>query len=343
MPYKRHDIAEIEGVGKSRAVVLRRLGIRSTEDLLLRPESYLRAVASRVPRFPAKRLAEFRAHAELMQVEGLTYQHAEALYRAGYRSLTHFAAPDPATIVRALDAAVAANVIPASADQKTVLRWQKRALEIAYTGSLAGRITGGDRPVAGATVVCGYERAETDGHGDFHLPFVPAGSHRLIVRAEGYKRAVYRVDSIPGLTPHCRLNLTPGADDDAGRTVDEAQGEPITSIEADDELVFEEKKLTELPDGTPLIFRERYKRGNRVRLIGVYRRREGNRIIVPRVFASGDLVEPNAAEGDVYLVEGGRLRRSRKKFAALREGLLLGRLKAGGLRPRPALGREVAR
>lgn len=341
MPYKRHDIAEIEGVGKSRAGVLRQLGIRSTEDLLIRPESYLRAVAGRVPRFPVKRLAEFRAHAELMQVEGLTYQHAEALYRAGYRTLARFAAPDPATVVRALDAAVAENLIPESADQKTVLRWQKRALEIAYTGTLAGTITDGDAPVAGATVVCGFEQSETDERGDFYLPFVPAGRHRVIIRAEGFKRSAHRVVVEPGRSPRYRFKLERGADE--AEVIDESQGQMISRFSADDKLVFDNRKLSELPEGTPLHFRERYKRGDKVRLQGVYRRREGNRVIVTRVVVPGGLVEKSAAPGDVYHVAAGALRKGRKRLDALRKGLLLDRFKAHGVKPKLTSRKGVAR
>lgn len=339
MPYKRHDIAEIEGVGRSRAAALRQLGIRSTEDLLLRPESHLRALAGRVKRFPVNRLAEFRAHAALMQIDGLNYNHAEALYRAGYRTLTRLAAPDPAEVARALGAAAEEKLIPEGVDAKTVLRWQKSALEIAYTGALAGSVSDGDHPVAGATVICGFERAETDERGEFYLPFVPIGSHRLIIRAEGFRRAAYRVKSWPGSSLRYRLKLTRGEDE--ARVLDEAQGQLILSFEADDEQVFEDRKLSDLPDGTPLHFRERYKRGNRVRLLGVYRRREGNRVIVPRVVVSGDLIGDDAKVNDVYVVEGGRLRKSRKKFGAMRRDLLPAALRARGVRAKLISGKEV--
>lgn len=340
MPYKRHDIAEIKAINRPRAAGLRRLGIRSTEDLLLRPEPVLRLLVGRVKGFPVKRLAEFRAQAALMQIDGLTYEHAEALHRAGYRMLTQLAVPDPAAVARALGEAAKKKSIPGGVDAKTVTRWQKRALEIAYSGKVAGTITDGEKPVAGATVICGFERAETDEGGGFHLPFVPAGRHRLVVRAEGFKRAAYRVSALPGESVRFRLKLTRGEDEPV--TLDEAQGQLILSFKADDELAFEDRKLADLPDGTPLHFRGTYGRGGaKVRLLGVYRRREGHRIIVPRVVVPADAVGKDAKVNDVYVVEGGRLRKTRKKFGAMRRELLLAPLKARGVKANLVAGKEA--
>jgi Domain of unknown function (DUF4332)/Carboxypeptidase regulatory-like domain len=341
MSYKRHDIAEIEGIGPSRAAALRRLGIRTTEDLLLRSEKHLRVLLRNVPRFPLNRLREFLAHATLMQINGVTGQHAEALYRAGYKRLDHLAAPDPATVARALDAAVAQNLIPESADAKTVMRWQKRALFIAYTGSLAGTVTDGEKPVAGATVICGFEHAETDEGGNFYLPAVPAGKHQVIVKAEGFKRSAHRLTVRPDSAPKYRFKITPGADERP--VIDESQGGRITSFRADDTVVFENKTLADLPDGAPLIFRERYKRGGKVRLIGAHRRREGDRIIVPRLVVPASLVEADAAPGDLYYAEGGRLRKGRKSIGALRKGMLLRQLRARGVKANLVSTKEVVR
>lgn len=332
MTYERHDIAEIEGIGPGRAAALRDRGIVSTEDLLERTPLELHRTLEDVPRFPTGKLPEYRAHAELMQVDGLDPQHAEALYRAGRTDLLALARPNPATLVEDLAAAVRDGVAPEEIDEATALRWQKRALTVAYTGTVVGRVVddGGD-PVAGAVAYAGSERAVTDGTGTFRLPAVPYGNTEVVVRAEGYRRAARGLPVRPSVDARHVFELTAGADD---RTVDESEGEVLDGVGPDDELVFEDVAFDALADGTPLHFRHRYRDG-RVRLHGVHRRRVGNRIVVSRVVLPGDAVG-DAAPGDVYYVENGGLRPGDETIGELRRRLATAHLAEHGVRLVPA-------
>jgi hypothetical protein len=332
MTYERHDIEEIEGIGPGRAAALRDRGIVSTEDLLERTSLELHRTVGDIPRFPTRKLPEYRAHAELVQVDGLGPQHAEALYRAGRTDLLALARPNPSTLVEDLAAAVRDGLAPEGIDEATAVRWQKRALTVAYTGTVVGRVLdeGGD-PVAGAVAYADTERGVTDETGTFRLPAVPYGNAEVVVRAEGYRRATRTLPVRPDVDARHVFELTAGADD---RSVDESEGDVLEAVAPDDELVFEDVALGALADGTPLHFRHRYRDG-RVRLHGVYRKRVGNRIVVSRVVVPGDAIG-DAAPGDVYYVEGGDLRASDETIGELRRRLATAHLAEHGVRLVPA-------
>jgi hypothetical protein len=331
MAYQRHDIEEIEGVGISRADSMRSIGITATEDLLSAPELILRRMLDKIERFPVSRVREFQAHATLMQVTGLDGQHAEALYRAGRRTLTRLAAPGPSVIVRELDQAVDEGIIPEGIETTTATRWQKRALVINYTGTVIGLVESEGNPVEGATVYCGEEQAITDATGKFWLPVVPFGTAKLIIKADGYKRLTRKVAVSVGSIPLHNFSLTAGEDEE--KIVDEMEGSAIRTVEADDKIVFYDVELEDLPDGTPLQFRHRYRNGD-VRLIGVYRRRRGNLIEIPRVVVSGDMVDGDAVKEDIYIWREGELHKSIDTIAGIHNKLLLEKFIKAGIDPK---------
>lgn len=306
MAYERHPLEEIEGIGPARATALREYGVRTTEDLLrLQPEivaSRMRAVAG----FSTSLLGKFRSHAELLQVTGLTGQHAEALYAGLRRNLLQLAGPTPNEIVAVIDAAVEQNLLPEGIDAETAGRWQKRALTIAYTGTVAGRVRSGTQPVANARVHCGLELAVTDADGEFWLPAVQYGHNPLVIEAEGHKRRRTSVQVSLGRIPHVEFELHAGSDPVV--ELDESKGQAIRSIEVDDRLVFDDIAIEDLPEHTLLHYRHTYRDGQ-VRLLGVHRRREGKDVHVPRVKASGDLITGAVAAGQVFEWTGGQLSR----------------------------------
>ncbi len=155
-PYRRTPIEEIEGVAEARSAVLRQSGIVATEDLLI---SGARRVAQALKGncgLTAQRLERYLRCARLMQLNGLTGQHAEALTTRGYDDLEEFASPRPERIISALDEAVSDGLIPESTSIDQAIRWQKEALRIALCGRVFGTVSSSGGPIAGAIVRCGW-------------------------------------------------------------------------------------------------------------------------------------------------------------------------------------------
>ncbi len=330
MIYQRHDIEEIEGIGVSRTASMRSIGITATEDLLSASELRLKRMLDKIERFPVSRVKEFLAHATLMQVTGLDGQHAEALYLAGRRTLTRLAAPDPSVIVRELDQAVEEGTIPEGIDIATATRWQKHALIINYTGTITGIVESEGNPIDSAIVYCEQEQAVTDSTGKFWLPSIPFGTAKLIIKAEGYKRLTRKIKVGVDSLPLHKFTLTSGQDEEI--IVDETDGNAIRTVDADDKIVFYDVELEELPDGTPLQLRHRYRNGN-VRLIGVHRRRHNNLIEIPRVVVSGSLIDEGAIAEDVYILSKGKLNKSSDTIASVRNKLLFEKFIKAGINP----------
>ncbi|MCI0574898.1 MAG: carboxypeptidase-like regulatory domain-containing protein [Chloroflexi bacterium] len=327
MPYHPHDIEEIEGIGLIRGAAMRTQGITITEELLVYSVVHLRRLVRNVPNFPERKIAEYQVHATLMQVPGLSGQHAEALYRASRRSLLKLAVPQPSVIVRELDQAVAAGAIPESIDVAEAMNWQKRAIVLAYTGKIYGRITsaGPDgEPIAGATVYAGTETAVTNADGKYWLPLVTYGENNLIVHAEGYRRSKVTANVAIGKVARHNFRLLPGRDEE--RVVDEFHGQAIGLFDADDQFAFVDVELGDLPEGTPLFLNYRYKNGN-IRLLSVYRKQTGRSIEVWRVTAPGTFVDTNAPLATVFYWEGGALRRTDETIYELREKIFWGHLR----------------
>lgn len=301
--YQLHPIEEIEGIGPHWGRFLREDGFAWTEDLLDGPEWRVAARIRKDRGFPFARLRSFRRQALLMQVEGLSGQHAEALFRAGRRDLATLASAASATVAAELKKAAQARVIPEAPDAKTVERWQKRALVVAHTRALAGRVVDGEgAPVAGAVVHCGQERARSAADGRFWLPALPHQACRVIIHAEGFRRLRAALPAEADAGPrHETFTLAAGVDEAV--VVDEAAGGHVATFEADDEVVFVDAELAALPAGTPLVVRHHY-RDRRVRLVSAYRRRVGRRVEVWRVICPAAVVPSGAEPRDVLFWDG---------------------------------------
>jgi hypothetical protein len=289
-------------------------GLHATEDLLRHPLDLLTAMFTAVSGFPRESLGSYRAQAELLQITDLSGQHAEALYRAGRGTLGAVERPAPSVLVRELDDAVADGVIPEGIDEATAVQWQKRALEIEYTGAVWGTVLSEEEPIEGATVHAGFEQAETDASGRFHLPVVPYGKTTLVVTAEGYQRLERGITVATDQQVDRTFDLEAGEDD---RFVDESEGGSITALGPDDRITFEDVELTDLPAGTPVHYRWRLRSGE-VRLHGVHRQRVGDQIVVQRITAPGTVVDGDPDPGDVYDWDGTELHESDATIAEVR-------------------------
>ena len=340
MIYRKHEIEEIDGIGRIRGNKLRKLGIKSSEDLLLHSEEYLRGLLGKIEYFPMARVPEFRSQAELMQIDGIDGSFAGALYKARRRSLVKLSYPDPSSVVRELEEAREKGLINRPVSVSQVARWQKRGLIIHYTGTLAGQVECDGKPIANATIWVGLETAQTNYEGKFWLPSVKFGSHTMIIRAEGFKRFELPVDIVPDSLPIYTFELTPG--EDFGQQSDEAFGEPLLAFRPDDKLSFYDADLDELPEGTPLQFRHIYRNGT-VRLIGVHRRRRGRIIEIPRVVLPLEMVGADIRKSDVFVWENGALTKSKIPLKEWRKRLVFSHLRkklSGTSRMQTTVGRK---
>ncbi|HEX2208222.1 MAG TPA: DUF4332 domain-containing protein, partial [Longimicrobium sp.] len=304
MTYRLHDIEEIEGIGPVRAQVLRRRGIRYTEDLLRFSLTALLRRLARDAGFPLASMGRFRAQAALMQVPGLTYQFAEAIFWTDRRGLSMLAAPHPREIVADVERARAANLLNDSVNEETVLRWQKRAIAIDHSGRLAGIVADEThRPIAGAVVRVGHERAETAADGRFWLPLVPYGRIRASVSARGFRTYTgWKV-----IRPRQPVPLQPFvlvAGQDPVETVDERAGGFIARITPDDRRSWVPTPVSELPEGTALWFSRRLRDGRAI-LHGVQRKKVGRVVQIPKVTVPRDWVPAAVKSGTVFVWKQG--------------------------------------
>ena len=83
-----HDIERIKSIGEVPGRILRSVGIRTTEDLLLRCASQLgRRSVSEITGVPEVYLLEWVRVADLMRISGIGTQHAELLQAEGVDSV----------------------------------------------------------------------------------------------------------------------------------------------------------------------------------------------------------------------------------------------------------------
>lgn len=103
-------------------------------------------------------------------------------------------------------------------------------------GSVAGRVTAGGRPVAGAAIITAGEQRmrvpqakQTDANGEYVIDTLPAGTHELTVRREGYVSRTITVNVAVGRETRGDVELSRGRELQ-GRVVDSA-GRPVAGAE----------------------------------------------------------------------------------------------------------------
>lgn len=319
MNYKLHPISDIEGIGVARAKELNKIDILYTEDLLLKSEDYLTFFLKKISGFPLTRLPEFISIAKFLQVNGLSGQHAEALYKAKIHTLLLLAMQKPSKIVNILDEAKSNGIIPESTNKEEVINWQKRALAIHYTSSVIGKVIHNNKPVQNAEIFCNFEEAITNNNGDFFIPVINYGKQKLIIRTQGYKTLSTKLDI--NLTKIHKFNFDLIKGQDKIKIIDEANGEPILNISTGDKVEFKDVDIINLIDKTPLKLKFRYKNGD-IRLNGIHRKKIGHIIEVIRLRVSGDMVNIDDQIGQIYIYTNTLLEKTNHSTMDYRKKLL---------------------
>ena len=318
MSYQRHAIEEIEGIGNAYGNEMKKHNISKTEDLLIHSELALNQILGKIAGFPTSKIREFQVCAQFLQIEGMTGQYAEAFYRAGRGNLLKLAAPDPSVLVEEMDKAVEESVVPEGINLQTAIKFQKEALKINYTGKVFGLLESETEPIRNAVIYYNNETSVSDENGYFWCSAVPFNSVKLIIRAEGYHREIRKYKITPEVRPLNKIRLRKGIDEE--KIVDEYAGEPIRHTDADDEIIFEDVSLDDLPNGSPLELRYRYK-DNQVRLTGVHRTRIGNKIKIKRLKIDGSLIDTESPIEQIYILQDGKLIKSSESIMDIRQNL----------------------
>ena len=327
--YKRQPIETIEGIAEERGRLLNEAGIFCVEDLLAANGAILWRDLKKTEGFPVASLATYVATSRLMQIAGLDGQMAEALTRAGRGTLQRVAAPAPAQIVEDVAAAKEAGVVPGTIDIETAINWQKDALRIGLMSTLHGEVKDESGPVEGATVHVGHEKALTDAHGRFWLPRLPVGTHTAVVTAEGHLRTEIPVRT--SVSQLARATVTLESGEQENTLLDESKGQPIRTFGSDDEIAMVDTELSALEEGAPVRVVRRMSNGT-VRLVGIHRKRVGNRVEVSRLTVHANSVPDRFENGDILIRRGDLLAMSEKTAAQHRAAVNPSRSLYRGLR-----------
>ena len=264
-----------------------------------------------------------------MQIDGVDGQMAEALVRAERSSLQRVAAPAPAQIVDDIASAKEAGLIPSAIDLDTAINWQKDALRIGLMSTLHGEVTDENGPVEGAIVHLGQDKAITDARGRFWLPRLPAGSRTAVVTAVGHLRKEVPVRVAAAQLLRANVTLIVGAAEEA--VLNEAGGQPIRTFDSDDEIAMVDTELSALAEGAPVRVVRRMSNGT-VRLVGLHRKRVGNRVEVARLTVHANSVPDRFERGDILVREGDVFTMSTKTAAEHRAAVNPSRSLYRGLR-----------
>jgi predicted flap endonuclease-1-like 5' DNA nuclease len=125
-PGDSHDIEAIEGIGSIYGGRLRKLGVHTTGRLTYEETGSL---AERME-LPRKTVEQWKHMAELIKVNGIGPQYAEALVRAGIEGIAELKRRSPAKIADQVNAyldTLDTNVLGVKVTEKRVEGWQDKA------------------------------------------------------------------------------------------------------------------------------------------------------------------------------------------------------------------------
>lgn len=125
-PGDNHDIEDIEGIGQVYGERLRRLGVHTTARLTYEDTGSL---AERME-LPRKTVEQWKHMAELIKVNGIGPQYAEALVRAGIEGIAELKRRSAAKIAEQVNSyleTLDTNVLGTKITEKRVEGWQEKA------------------------------------------------------------------------------------------------------------------------------------------------------------------------------------------------------------------------
>jgi hypothetical protein len=165
----------IEGLGPATATRLAATGIHFVLDLLrLTPQALHSIVATT---HSLEQVHHWRLMANLLEIEPMTPQWAEALVAAGVGTVEELSRRDLSWLAQAFAQAQSSGLIPDVPSSDQIGEMQRDATAVFYTGSLTGTVVDSNQaPVVGARVRLGFLETVTNSRGRFRLVRIPLGT-----------------------------------------------------------------------------------------------------------------------------------------------------------------------
>ena len=302
----------IEGVGAARGAALAAAGIKTIAEFF---RAGPRKVHALCPNATAREVGEWICQATLYRVKGVTPDLAEALVKAGIRSVGRLASAELADVEAAVVKARASDRPSLSLSMAPTVynlaRIQQAAWKLEGSGMVVGRLLQqrGGQPIRGALVALGEQDTTTDDQGWYAFEKVAAGLARVRISIEGRPFPLElkpREVAAGKLTGPIVLHIAPAP---SGRpplpVIREIDGSLIANSKAT-RVQLQWKALEDLPEGTCLLVRHFGKDGL-ARLLSFYKEQVGRVIYVTRARAKPEELPPGAKVGDVLRRAGGRL------------------------------------
>ena len=304
-------VTAVEGVGPATERKLADAGVVVVADLLTRPAQFVDSVVG-------KDLSSFRAAAEMLRVDGLTPDHAEAFVDAGIDGLVGLAEAGLQTLERACDAAVAANKLDVAPSLYKLAEFQREAADLRSEAAIVGLLTVAGQPVAADTrVTAGRYRTVVDSSGRFVLDGLPARQTQVWVHVAGRP--------IPhGFSVKVEAGQVVGRSVDLPKAADDHDFDRVSLHERDGMICTPTRstrwrpvwgELSELDSGVELVVSAV---GKHARLLDLFGTRIGSSVLIRR-YRPGDSDLPDGVQpGDVVEWTGSGFAASETSVETLR-------------------------
>jgi Domain of unknown function (DUF4332) len=225
------DVVDLTSVGPVLAQRLNEFGVFTIADLLRAKRHRL---ADAITGVSLAQVRNWQAVSELLEVNDITLPLAEGLYEAGVETLDELASRSLSQLRTLFETMRAQEVVDALPSDDSLDAWMKDALLLCHTGTQNGTVTNaGGSPVAGATVSCMSQQAETDVRGRFRLRRLPLG-RRLLLHLEHSDYAAKTVEIGPvapaGVLVSQQFRLTRKAAAATLRVRSELQGDRLLTL-----------------------------------------------------------------------------------------------------------------
>lgn len=299
--------AVIEGIGPARADALKAVGIETIAGMFA---AGARRVQQLLPRTGPRQVGSWFVAAQLLRVEELTPNLAEALVDAGIRSVPQLAEAGLRTVELAVDRALDAGKMQEKPSLYNLAGLQRDAWHVRERGMLAGRVLTPDGdPIAGAEVRAGRYETMTDDQGRYAFHRLPAGDVQPMIeiptRVAGVvaSRRVIEPGKLAGPITHKIAREAPPGFNRA--VFNESDGHVVVNTA---NTLFRQTTLplNDFSSGTYFLVRQ-VRDDGRVRLLSLYKVRVGRTVYIQRAWAAAAEVPAGTQVGNILLLDNGML------------------------------------
>lgn len=311
------DILDIEGIGVKYRSALKKADINNIDDFLDKSILSILRKLNKKEKISEKMLKKWRQMAELMQVDGITNQFAEALVRSGTTSLYRLSKPNPKKVLERIKEAHKKNIIPEDAKLPTldeVIEWQKDAIRIMLSGVFSGKIIDSKtkKPIKDSTIKIGYLQALADSGGRFRIHSLAYGKTVAIVFADKYLTRTFHLDIKPEKLSLNMLKLKKGSEEEL--KIDESEGKLIRTFKKGDEIITVQRDFKDIGEGIVFQFRKFYKRKPVAKLLSLERTKIGHKMEISQIKVDKSMIPKDAKAEDLFIKKNGKFQKLDMSF-----------------------------